>query len=137
MTDTIGRVEVITGVERRRRWSVEDKLRIVAESLRPGASALSVARRHGLNPNQIYTWRRLAREGGFGGPPVEAAGFLPVHLVPEGVGTTSATSPAVRSPAGRRSAAEIELPNGFRLRVDAGLEGAALQRLVSTLLAVG
>ena len=132
MTDRIGRVEVITGVERRRRWSVEEKLRIVSESLRPGASGLSVARQHGLNPNQIYAWRRLAREGSLGGGPVGPAGFVPVEVMPEAGSTRSPSYSAMV-----RSMAEIDLPNGCRLRVDAGVDGASLQRLVSTLLAVG
>ena len=148
MTDTdFRRVEVITGVGRRRRWSVEEKLRIVEESLRPGVSVRSVARRQGLNPNQLFTWRRLAREGAFARRPAEVPGFVSVELVAEG-SCSSRPSPAVgrvaRSlPAGAGAEtpglggglAEIELPNGVRLRVVAGIEAPVLGRLVSTLLA--
>lgn len=53
-----GRVEVLSGPERRRRWNREEKARIVAESLAPGAVGSVVARRHGIHPNQLYGWRR-------------------------------------------------------------------------------
>src|SRR3954462_11915439 len=52
------RVEVITGVGRRRRWSLEDKARIVAESLDPATTSSAVARRYGLHASQLFTWRQ-------------------------------------------------------------------------------
>ncbi len=58
------RVEVITGVARRRRWSPEQKLAIIEESMLPGESVSSTARRHGVAPNLLYRWRRLMSEGG-------------------------------------------------------------------------
>ncbi len=61
MTD--GAIEVITGRERRRRWSAEDKLRMVAATHEPGASVQQVAARHALYPSFLFTWRRQAREG--------------------------------------------------------------------------
>jgi transposase len=72
------RIEVITGPERRRRWSPEEKARIVQETYEPGASVSAVARRHGLAPNQLLTWRRLASQGalsavGHGEPVVPAS----------------------------------------------------------------
>ncbi len=63
ITDTPDKVEVITSVQRRRRWSAAEKMRMVEESLKPGASVSLVARRHGVNPNQLFTWRRLAAHG--------------------------------------------------------------------------
>ena len=60
MTDVPEKMEVITSVQRRRRWSAAEKMRMVEESLEPGASVSLVARRHGVNPNQLFTWRRLA-----------------------------------------------------------------------------
>ena len=63
MTDTPEKVEVITSVQRRRRWSAAEKMRMVEESQEPGASVSLVARRHGVNPNQLFTWRRLAAHG--------------------------------------------------------------------------
>lgn len=65
MTDTPEKVEVITSVQRRRRWSAAEKMRMVKESLEPGASVSLVARRHGVNPNQLFTWRWLAAHGAF------------------------------------------------------------------------
>jgi transposase len=78
------RIEVITGIERRRRWSEEDKARIVAESLEPGVVVADVARRYGIHRNQLYGWRSA-----FGVQPTkteagrEAPGFVPVTVVPE------------------------------------------------------
>jgi transposase len=63
MTGKIERVEVITSVERRRRWPAEEKARIVQETYAPGLSVSQVARRHGISPNQLFTWRRLYAEG--------------------------------------------------------------------------
>ena len=57
----VRRIELITGTGRRRRWSSEDKARIVVESLEPGVSVSEVARRHGLSPQQLFGWRRKAR----------------------------------------------------------------------------
>jgi transposase len=58
---SIRRIELITGAERRRRWSGNDKTRIVMESFKQGASVSEVARRHGLSPQQLFAWRREAR----------------------------------------------------------------------------
>lgn len=63
MTGKIERVEVITSVQRRRRWSAEEKAAIVQETYGPGMSVSLVARRHGIAPNQLFTWRRLYASG--------------------------------------------------------------------------
>lgn len=68
---TVRRIELITGTGRRRQWSTDDKARIIVESLKPGANVSEVARRHGLNPQQLFGWRRHARE---------AVGNVPVDL---------------------------------------------------------
>ena len=62
--DDLRRVEVITGVARRRDWPAHEKLRIVEESLAPGESVSAVARRNGVAPNLLFRWRRLMDEGG-------------------------------------------------------------------------
>ena len=59
------RVEVITSVQRRRRWSTEEKVRIVEETYLPGSSVSIVGRRHGISANQLFTWRRLMAQGAF------------------------------------------------------------------------
>src|SRR4051795_6629727 len=69
----MARVEVITGIERRRRWSEEQKRAIVAESFAPGAVVSEVARRADVSPGQIYRWRQELRA---------AAGFAQVLIVP-------------------------------------------------------
>ena len=58
-----GPIEVITSVQRRRRWSAEEKRAMVEEAEQPGSSVSQVARKYGVNPNQIFNWRRLMREG--------------------------------------------------------------------------
>jgi transposase len=59
--DGFRRLEVITGVGRRRRWTDEEKAWIVAESLDPASTVSAVARRYGLHPSQLFVWRqRLA-----------------------------------------------------------------------------
>ncbi|HQT62840.1 IS66-like element accessory protein TnpA [Acidiphilium sp.] len=75
-------MEIITGVERRRRWRDEDKLRIVSEAEAPGAVFAEVARRHDISRGQLWSWRRLVRTGELGlvSTPAE---FLPVHVAPE------------------------------------------------------
>src|SRR5437660_10767492 len=55
--------EILTQPERRRRWTSEQKLALVSESLRPGASPTQVARRYGISTGLLYTWRQLARSG--------------------------------------------------------------------------
>jgi transposase len=64
MSDTFSKVEVITGVARRRRFSTDLKLAVVAETMQPGMSISYVARRHGLSPSLVFRWRRLMSEGG-------------------------------------------------------------------------
>jgi transposase len=58
-----GRVEIRNGVGRRRRWSDEEKGRIVAESFAPGAVVSEVARRHEMSPQHLFAWRKTARDG--------------------------------------------------------------------------
>jgi len=64
MSEEYQRIEVITGVARRRHWSTQAKLRIIEESFEPGETVSSVARRNGVAPNLLYRWRRLLSEGG-------------------------------------------------------------------------
>jgi transposase len=113
--DGFRRLEVITGVGRRRRWSDEDKARIVAESLGPRTSASAVARRYGLHASQLFTWRqRLAALAA-----CEGSGFVPVVVAED----AAATSP---EPAGR-----IEIALGPAVvRVGADVDAAALRRVL-------
>src|SRR6266853_59421 len=81
------RGEVLTGPERRRRWSVEEKLRILAQSVAPGSSVMLVCRMHAISSGQLYTSRQQFRTG-------ELTGFAPVTLA-QPVGQLAAPSPPV------------------------------------------
>ena len=74
--EEFGCVEVITGARRRRDWSDEEKLAIIAESFTTTTSISAVARRHGINKNQLFQWRRQFREGAF--DQSERIDFVPV-----------------------------------------------------------
>jgi len=73
-----GRVDIRVGVGCRRRWSVEAKGRIVAESYAPGAVVSEVARRHDMSPQHLFGWRKAARAGLLTLPADEAPMFVPV-----------------------------------------------------------
>ncbi len=60
----VSRVEVITSVQRRRRWSAADKVRLIEEAMQPGMSVSFVARRAGIAPSQLFAWKRRMAEGG-------------------------------------------------------------------------
>src|ERR1051326_2059899 len=90
MTGNIDRVEVITSVQRRRRWSAEEKAAIVQETYAPGMSVSLVARQHGIAPNQLFTWRRLYAEGalsavGAGEEVVPASEYRALHMKAHGL----------------------------------------------------
>jgi transposase len=72
-------MEIILG-RARRRWSIEQKRAMVAEALEPGASVSSVARRHGINPNMLFAWRKRFRQDRPGGGESPAIGFAEVAL---------------------------------------------------------
>jgi transposase len=64
MPSTIDRVEVFSGIQRRRRYSLDQKLAVLAECNQPGVSISYVARRHGISPSLLFGWRRRMTEGG-------------------------------------------------------------------------
>jgi transposase len=137
MTGRYERVEVITGVARRRRWSAEEKLRMVNELSRPGATVSLVARRNGINSSLLFKWRKLARQGAFGVLPDGDLGFVPVRLAPASAAWVApvaadevAPAPAVNE---MSPVVEIALPNGCRLRVPPDIEASSLHRLVTVL----
>ena len=116
----------------RRRWSEAEKRRIVAESYEPGVSVLVVARRHDLNTNQLFTWRRRFQElAGDAG----AGGFVPLVVEASpgdgpGPATMGLPSGEVAAPAGRM---EIALASGVRVIVDRDVDGRALTRVLAVL----
>jgi transposase len=122
-------IEIISARERRRRWSVEEKLRIVAETHEPGASVRAVAARHDVYPNLLRTWRRLVGQGRLTAP--SAACFVPVRVF-----ETTPTPAAPRPAAVDRAAAdtiEISLPDGSRVRVGSDVNLTALRRVMTVL----
>jgi transposase len=77
ITEPVRRLEIFTGAGRRRRWSDEDKARIVAEIVASGDSVCAVARRHGLSPQQLFGWRRQVRESQAGPAETKQPRFVP------------------------------------------------------------
>jgi transposase len=122
-------IEIISARERRRRWSVEEKLRIVAETYEPGASVRAVAARHDVYPNLLRTWRRLVGQGRLAAAPL--SGFVSVRVL-ETAPTSAAVSPAaVDRPAA--DTIEISLPDGSRVRVGSDVNLTALRRVMTVL----
>jgi transposase-like protein len=85
MTDTIfdtkvafGRMEIRTGVGRRRRWAAQEKGRIVAEALNSGIPVAEIARRHDMSSQHLFNWIRAAKEGRLALPADEGAVFVPI-----------------------------------------------------------
>ena len=134
-------MEIITGVERRRRWRVEDKLRIVAEAERPGARFVEVARRHDVSRGLLWLWRDQVRRGVLVAEPPPV--FTPVRVVadPPAPAPNGAAAPARPAPPRRVEAAavdgriEIALPDGTVIRVGAEVGLAALRRVLAALRA--
>ena len=126
----------VLGVERRRRWSRDEKARIVEETLAPGAVVSEVARRHGVAQSLLFTWRRLARTAA---QPSERRGsiLLPVEIdamAPPPLSETARPSrPATSGRRTRSGVIEIELGSGNRVRVDNDVDADALRRVLSVL----
>jgi transposase len=123
------------GGPRRRRWTKAQKRRLVAESLQPGASVSLVARRHDVNANLLFTWRRQVRRGTLGEELPVATGDESLPLIPIEVTATAETRPPQRLPArdDRAGIIEIALPSGERLRVDAGVDEPTLRRVLTAI----
>src|SRR5579859_6639503 len=105
---------------KRRRYSVAEKRRIVEESFQPESSVARVARAHGINANQVFSWRRLYQRGRLGGNvrPTPAAELLPVTI-------TDSPASAVPAPASVSMPAagtiQLQLPRG-RLRIEGAVD---------------
>src|SRR6266446_3271813 len=106
----------------RRLWSDDEKRRIVAETLEPGASVSIVARRHDLNANMLFTWRRQIGTSALL-PAGDAMTFVPAAITPE-------AAPTVSPLAGRM---EIVLADGDRIIMGKDVDAAALARVVKVL----
>ena len=122
-------VEVITSVERRRRWSREEKLRIVAESAQPGRTTSQVARDYGIAPGQLFTWRRqLLAEAIANGATSDA--FVAVTIANESK-TEAVSGPEASSD---QRVIEIRLPNGIVIRVSNAVEVEPLRRVMTAVV---
>ena len=126
-------MEIITGVERRRRWRDEEKLQILAELDEPGIRFNDVARRHDVSRGLLWQWRDAQRHGKL---VAEAPGFLPLRIVPE----LSAPEPqgsVAEAPVNPENQAdsriEIVLPDGTAVRIAEGISAAALRRVMAVL----
>ena len=129
------RIDIRVGVERRRRWRREDKLRIVRESLAANAVVTEVARRYEISTGLLYTWRKQALAG-------LLEGFTPVRIVANG---EASTLPAIGEAKDRtaeetkavvrRSYGLIEViwPNGIVVRVDGDVDDRALCSVLAAL----
>ena len=135
------RIEVITrGERRRRRWSVEQKREIAAESLEPGISPITVARRYGISSGLLYTWRRHLLEGSLGtasGPGTKFARVEVLAMPAQPVPATPSLPrpvPAPNSLNHPEGTIEIALPGGVSVRVDTQVDSGALRRVLAALV---
>ena len=116
--DSFRRFEVITGVGRRRRWSLAEKARIVAESLDPATTASAVARRHGLHASQLFVWRQQLQRRASSAETIGGPGFVPVLLAED-------------SPAPAEAVGRMEIAFGPAVvRVGADVDAKALRRVL-------
>ena len=132
----ISTLEVIeTGA--RRRWTLEEKQRIVAESFSAPRVVSATARRHGLSSSQLFNWRRQAREGRLVGED-EEPGFVPAIVAPDSpraapVAETQSPPSDASSPRPSGGRMVIVLPSGGRVIVGNDVDAAALRRVITAL----
>jgi len=131
--EPVRRIEVFTGAGRRRTWSAAEKAAIVAESYDTSETVCGVARRHGLTPQQLFTWRRLARRSS-----VEP----PVMFVPAVIETAKPEPPTPSSKAPRRArrrpradGIEFEIA-GVEVRVGGDAKPRAIEAVIRALKAI-
>jgi len=115
-------IEVITSVERRRRWSTAEKERLVAASLERGATVSAIAREAGVHPGQLYGWRRqLLRRS------QPTATFAAVQIAAEPAAAALSTAGLI----------EVEFTNGTRMRISGAVDPATLGATVAVLASSG
>ena len=140
-------VTVLSGPERRRRWTTAEKLRIIEESLAPGVVASDVARRHAIHPHQLHKWRQDHRRGRLGtglGPQGRARSgpqFMSVAVSPAALGRIPPKHAAMAEPASIGSPAagmiEMEFANGSRMRVSGAVDSAMLAAALAVMASNG
>ncbi len=127
----VRRFEVINGSQGRRRWSTDDRARILEETLVPGAVVSAVARRHGLTPQQVFTWRREARKA------VETPAFVPAVIGPSPMREPEPVKPPRRKigrGTSRRGWAAIALDvDGVKVTIENGASPATIAAVIGAL----
>jgi transposase-like protein len=128
-------MEIITGVERRRRWRLEEKLRIVAETEQPGAGIAEIARRYEISRGLLWNWRSQVRRGVLKPEPPPV--FLPVQTISASATWDDAkhVSPSATAGAEQVSGGKIEitLPDGTSVKVGHDVGTATLRRVMTVL----
>jgi transposase len=115
-------IEVITSVQRRRRWSTEEKERLVAASLEPGAGVSAVAGEAGVHPSQLYGWRRQLCAG-----PQPVSDFAPVRIAADPTPGAMASAAAI----------EIEFANGSRVRITGPADPSLVMAMIRSVAKAG
>lgn len=121
-SDLPEQVEVRVRRERRRKWTPEDKLRIVQEAFTPGAVAKQVAERHEISTGLLFNWRRQFKAG-------DPAGFVPIRLIRAAADVPPPDPPPLSPP----GPIEIDMPNGARVRAGKGADLKVLRAVLAAL----
>lgn len=124
-------IQVRVSRPKRRFRTVEEKRRIVEETLAPGVSVARVARAHGVNANQVFGWRQLYRQGRLERKESDAPSLLPVRVTDATVAVRSTGGSTRRSPSGM---IHVELPKG-QLRIAGRVDAEMLRVVLEKLLA--
>jgi transposase len=123
---------VVKREAQRRRWPVGEKCRIVEQTLKPGASVARVALAHGVNANQVFSWRRQYRQGLLSQRNAEAVKLLPVQ-VSEAQARKANRSESRQATAAVAGTIQAEFPKGH-IRVSGSVDGEALRMVLEHLL---
>ena len=130
-SEAVRRLEVFTGAGRRRRWTAEQKARIVAETCAAEESVSTIARRHGLTPQQLFGWRRDARHRAAAGGSAHGLAFASVVVA------APPSCPSAARPVASPAVSAIEIVIGvMTVRVPPGTDVATLQIVLQALKTV-
>ena len=138
--------EIVSRVERRRQWTLEEKASLMAEVEAAGGQVSVVARRHGISKSLLYNWRSAWRAAAGAAaaraPSAVSAGFIPLGVVAETREQLAWPGASAACPRGaglslaeRVGVIEIDLPDGVRLRVDDHVHEKALRRVLAAMKA--
>ena len=132
------RTEIISQVERRRRWSVEEKVRLLEATMQSGTSVAAVADRHGVSRSLLFYWRKQAKAGLMPGvtplASLAAPVFAPVIVAAEALpGQKPSPKPSRKMAPRTDSTVEVTLRNGRVLKADEGIAPERLSALVAAL----